>query len=157
MKSIYIAVIAALALGCGAAQTSTEREPAMILFCYEGNPRAHTPAVVWFVGKTIPSPMPDAENHDTFWKGRFDAAPKFSLDQNAYDEVGMLLRESLGTEKGPYVVEFLFESKRSVVRFVDAKNFKRLREAFQASDIKGREILTDWPFEAPPVEAGHQK
>lgn len=44
-----------------------------------------------------------------------------------------------------YMIEFLFESERSKIRYIDLKGFEHVRSAFRAAQIKGHEILADWP------------
>lgn len=135
--------IAVLTVSSCVAQPSAEGKAAMILLYYEGTPRAHIPAVAWYAGKVIPRFVAGAE-HDAFWKQRFDAAPKFDLTAETFNQRQSLLRGSSETQSA-YVVEFLYESERPEIRYLDQRNFERVRMAFREAQIKGHEILADWP------------
>ena len=117
----------------------------MINLFYEGMPRAHIPAVVWFSGKSIPSVADDDEQHDEYWKIRFDSAPKFSLTQDTYDQLTTLLNDADKT-RTPYVAELLYKDQRSKICYLNAKSFENLRNALKKTSIKGHEILADWPI-----------
>jgi hypothetical protein len=79
----------------------------MIFVYHEGMPRAHLPALVWSSGKTLPHIEPDDERHDSFWRSKLYAAPKFSLEADVYAELSGLLMKLSDERKSPYVVEFL--------------------------------------------------
>jgi hypothetical protein len=106
-------------------------------------PRAHISAAAWFAAKITPD-FVAGEDHDDFWKLLFAAAPKFALTADAFTKMESLLR-GLHETKSPYVVEFLFESERPEIRYLDLKSFERVRAAFRKAQIKGHEVLADWP------------
>jgi hypothetical protein len=145
MKLLILALIAMVTSACRASAPTIEKLPNMIFAYHEGTPRAHLPAVAWFSGKTIPTIAPDEDSHDAFWRGKLDAAPKFSLEADVYADLSSQLMKLSCVKKSPYVVEFLYESKRSVVRYVATKDFQQLRNAIRSKNIKGHEVLADWP------------
>ena len=116
----------------------------MIILSYEGVPRAHIPAVVWFAGKSIPLVASDDKQHDEYWQSCFDSAPKFSVTQDVYDKLTALLSNA-GKTRTPHVVELLYKNQQSELRYLDANSFESLRNALKAASIKGHEILADWP------------
>jgi hypothetical protein len=141
IRMIIALFIATLTVsGCNARD---ETKAVMILLSYEGTPRAHIPAVAWFAGKAIPRFAADSD-HDNFWKQQYSATPKFALMTDTFTQVESLLNESSETESA-YVIEFLFESERPKIRYLDLKDFVRVRAAFRELKIKGHEILAEWP------------
>jgi hypothetical protein len=143
IRNIVALFVAALTVSSCVAQPAGEKKAVMILLSYEGTPRAHIPAAAWFAGKVIPD-FVAGEDHDDFWRRRFAAAPKFALTADAFAKIESLLRGSHET-KSAYVVEFLFEAERPQIRYLDLKSFERVRAAFREAQIKGHEVLVDWP------------
>lgn len=115
----------------------------MVLFSYEGMPRAHLPAVAWFAGGAIPRYVAGT-GHDGFWVRRFADVPKFALTAEAFAQVESILNNS-SEAPSAYMIEFLFKSERPKIRYLDLKNFERVRSVFREAQIKGHEILADWP------------
>lgn len=144
---LIVAMFAAAitAVSC-VAQPPSDRKATMILLCYEGMPRAHIPAAVWFEGKTVPIFTADESQHDEYWKQRFATAPKFGLTVDAFATLKSLLGKSR-TTKTAYVVEFLYETQRPEVRYLDLEDFERVRDALREAAVKGHEVLADWPTE----------
>lgn len=146
MKTIsLVLILVTMASVCSASKPTSNEKPTMILISYEGMPRAHLPAMVWFCGTTLPVIAPDEEQHDTSWQRRLDAAPKFALREDVYEDLCSMLMKSSSEKKAPYVFELIYESQRSVVRYVAVKDFEQLRDAIQSKGIKGNEVLSDWP------------
>ncbi len=137
IRMIVALFIAALTVsGCNARD---ETKAVMILLTYEGIPRAHIPAVAWFPGNVIPRFASDAQDNY-----RFAAVPKFALTAEVFTQVNVLLGESSEAQSA-YVIEFLFESESPKIRYLDPKNFERVRAVFCEAQIKGHEVLAGWP------------
>jgi hypothetical protein len=145
LNLLILALITMTTSACGSVEPTRDKLPAMIFVYHEGMPRAHLPALVWFSGKTLPHIEPDEERDDSFWRSKLYAAPKFSLEVDVYAELSSLLMKLSDERKSPYVVEFLYGSKRSVVRYVAAQDFQQVRQTIKSRNIKGHEVLADWP------------
>lgn len=143
MNTRLIISLFVAALSVSGCNTHDETKAVMILLSYQGTPRAHIPSVAWFEGNAIPRVAADAE-HDDFWQQRFAAAPKFALTEKAFTQVESLLSE-FNESRSSYVIEYLFESKRSKVRYLDLNKFESVRAAFREAQIKGHEVLAEWP------------
>jgi hypothetical protein len=144
-KFIYTLLIAFLAsIGCSA---QNEKLPDTIMLSYEGLPRAHIPTIIWFAGETLPVIIID-EEHDEFWKTRYEAAPKFPLKISKYMKLELLLNGA-SKNKDAYVLELLYSDRKPEIRYFNAKSFSFLREAIKDALIKGYEVLADWSGEKP--------
>ncbi len=137
---VALSVVSLMLSGCNALN---ETRSVGILFQYEGMPRAHLPAVAWFSGSVIPR-FAEGANHDNLWALRYAGVPKFALTDEVFKQVESMLNES-SEAPSAYRIEFLFESERPKIRYLDLKSFERVRLAFREAQIRGHEILADWP------------
>jgi hypothetical protein len=141
IKSVYILLsVFFVAAGCSA---QSKKIPDMIMLTHEGMPRAHIPTIIWFAGKTLPA-IASNEEHDGFWKARYDAAPKFSLGIEEYLKLKSLLGDA-SKDEGAYVLELLYSDRKSEVLYFNTKKFNLLQKAIKDARIKGHEVLADWP------------